>query len=118
MELYKYTFENGVLTYNAIEAIETSKMYKVKNKGEYFPGYRSQIRKEELPFIETTFYGGVIVLNNIDDKNYAIGKIREYYENELNVAKNKLKEAQDDLESFEQAIKAEARERNDIRRGD
>lgn len=109
MELYIYTFENGVLAYNTIEVIETSKMYKVKNKGEYFPGYRSQVRKEELPFTETTFYGGVIILNNIDDKNYAIEKIREYYENQLNVAKNKLKKAQDNLENFEQAIKAEAR---------
>ena len=107
MELYKYAFENGVLTHNTIEAIETPKMYKVKNKGEYFPGYRTQVRKEELPFTEITFDGGVIILNNIDDKNYAIEKIREYYENELNVAKNKLKEAQDDLENFEQAIEAE-----------
>lgn len=110
MELYEYRFENGVLTYNTIEAIETLKMYKVKGKWEYFPGYRSQIRKEELPFTEVTFYGGVIILNNIDDKNYAIEKIREYYENELNIAKNKLKKAQDNLENFEQAIKAEARE--------
>lgn len=115
MELYKYAFENGVLTYNTIEAIETSKMYKVKDKWKYFPGYRSQVRKEELPLTEITFDGGVIILNNIDDENYAIKKIREHYENELNVAKTKLKEAQDGLESFEQAIKAEAREGNDKR---
>lgn len=109
MELYKYTFENGVLAYNTIEAIETPKMYKVKDKWKYFPGYRSQVRKEELPLTEITFDGGVIILNNIDDKNYAIEKIKEHYENELNAAKNKLKEIQDDLESFEQAIKADAR---------
>lgn len=109
MELYKYTFENGVLTYNTIEVIETSKMYKVKNKGEYFPDYRSQVRKEELPWRTRSYNGGVIILNNIDDKNYAIAKIRECYENELNIAKIKLNKTQDVLESFEQAIKAEAR---------
>lgn len=109
MELYEYKFEKGVLTYNTIEVIETSKMYRVKNKREYFPDYRSQIRKDELPFTKITFYEGVIILNDIDDKNYAIETIREYYENELTVAKNKLKEAQDNLENFEQAIKAEAR---------
>lgn len=109
MELYKYAFENGVLTFNTIEAIETPKTYKVKTKWEYFPGYRSQMRKEELPYTEPTFDEGVIILNNIDDKNYAIEKIREYYENQLNVAKNKLKKAQDNLENFEQAIKAEER---------
>lgn len=109
MELYKYTFEDGVFTYNTIEVIETSKMYKVKNKGEYFPDYRTQVKKEELPWRTRNYKGGVIILNNINDKNYAIEKIRECYENELNMAKIKLNKTQDVLESFEQAIKMEVR---------
>ena len=104
MELYEYRFKNGILKYNKIEVIETSKMYKVKNKGEYFPNYALQVRKEELPLTEIGFEKEVSILSNIDDKNYAIGAIRKYYENELNTAKNKLNEAQDNLESFEQAI--------------
>lgn len=106
MELYEYTFENGIFKYNTIEVVETSKMYKVKNKGEHFFNYTTQIRKEELPLIDRNFRG-VTVINNIDDKNYVIEKIRNYYENEVDVAKNKLNQAQDNLESFEQAIKLE-----------